>query len=210
MAQLGQASGGWTESSSALRVEHAGIFNSTCVLVDDAFTQTNPPIVTVAATISDRVDQTKLGVLSGSVAFTRPDDADGNAIGGPNPVGVATALNRPCGVFVNDALGNAFENTPGVASGKNTYMSGQGTYANRLFETQVLALDGALGAQGADLAAYLPGMWLYASRNGYITHANGAADLANQCYEGSNPTIIGLCKMGPDATQNELVYDQRI
>lgn len=219
MAQLGQATGGWTESSSALRVEHAGIYNSTGVLTDDSFTQTNPPIVTTAGTISDKVDTTKLGILSGSVAFTRPDDADGNSHGGPfSPV--ATANVHPIGIYVNDALGNAFENTPAVASGKGTYMSGYGTYANQLYETQVLTGANA----GNDLTAYTPGQALYASRNGYLTNAvaaDYAANAAEQCYEG-NPavfmtgvagvgaTVIGIVKMSPDAVQNELLYDQRI
>ena len=219
MAQLGQASGGFMESSSALRVEHAGIFNSTGVLADDAFTQTNPPIVTAAGTSSDKVDTTKLGVLSGSVAFTRPEDADGNTIGGPDDTAVGTAGCIPVGVFVNDALGNAFENTPGVASGKGTYMSGQGTYANQLYETQILHADGTIGLQAADLPAYAPGMLLYASQNGYLTHFQTAAFLAptsldNQLYEQAAgfgaQTVIGVVKMAPDATQNELLYDQRI
>ena len=218
MSQLGQASGGWTESSSALRVEHAGIFNSTGVLSDDAFTQTNPPTVVVTSTISDKVDTTKLGVLSGSIAFTRPDDSDGNTIGGPSTVAADNGV-IPVGVFVNDALGNAFENTPGVASGKGTYMSAQGTYANGLYETQVLNADGTMGAQGADLPSYAPGMVLYASQNGYLTHFQTAAfaaptDTDFQTYERKASfgvlTIIGRVKMAPDATQNELVYDQRI
>ncbi|OHD24548.1 MAG: hypothetical protein A2Y38_08825 [Spirochaetes bacterium GWB1_59_5] len=211
MAQLGQASGGWTESSSALRVEHAGIFNATGVLTEDAFTQTNPPIVTTAGTISDKVDTTKLGILSGSVAFTRPDDADGNSHGGPfSPAATANVI--PLGIYVNDALGNAFENTPAVASGKGTYMSGMGTYANQLYETQVLTG----GTAGNDLTAYIPGQRLYASRNGYLTNAvpgdYAGADTALQLYEGAVAvaTVIGLVKMSPDAVQNELLYDQRI
>lgn len=213
MAQLGQASGGWTESSSALRVEHAGIFNATGVLTDDAFTQTNPPIVTGGTTISDKVDTTKLGILSGSVAFTRPDDADGNSHGGPLAP-VATVNVRPIGVYVNDALGNAFENTPAVASGKGTYMSGMGTYANQLYETQVLTAGNA----GNDLTAYIPGQALYASHNGYLTNAvaaDYAVNASEQVYEGDPATfgvatVIGIVKMAPDAVQNELLYDQRI
>lgn len=217
MPMLGQASGGWTESSSALRVLHAGIFNAVGVLTDDSFTQTNPPVVTVANTISDKVDTTKMGVLSGSVAFARPDAATSNHIGGPLAPNDGA---RVLGVFVNDALGNAFENTPGVASGKNTYMSSCGTHGNALYETQVLTAANA----GNDLTAYAAGQKLYASRNGFLTNAI-AADFTNhggdQCYEGdpaalqtglngADVTLIAVVKMAPDTVQNELVYDQRI
>ena len=71
MALLGQASGGFTESSSSLRILHVGIRNTVGVLCEDAFTQSNPPVE--AANISDQVDTSTLGVLSGSVAFTRAD-----------------------------------------------------------------------------------------------------------------------------------------
>jgi hypothetical protein len=98
---LGQASGGFTESSSALRLLHVGVRNTVGILTDDAFTQTNPPIVTAAGSISTNVDTSVLGVLSGSVAFTRPDQGS-NYIGGPvDPVGTAGV--RPLGLFINNA-----------------------------------------------------------------------------------------------------------
>lgn len=220
MALLGQASGGFTESSSALRILHVGIRNTVGVLTEDAFTQTNPPVTTVAAQISTQVDTSVRGVLSGSVVFARPD-AGSNFIGGPVEPGTADATQvRPLGVFINTAVGNAFENQPGPASGKGPYVSGQGTYGNALFETQVIqAAAGALAA-GADLV-YSTGMELIASRNGYMmpraTAQTGALislDTANQAVEVANgataSTTLGVLKMPPDSTMNELVYDQRI
>ena len=218
MPLLGQASGGWTESSSALRVLNLGIANSIGTLTDDAFTQTNPPQVVVANTITAQVDQTLSGVLSGSVCFARGDAAGGsNFIGGPAAVGTANV--RVLGVFINSANGNAFENTPGVASGKGPYVSGQGTFGNTLFEDKVLTAANA----GNALTALAPGQGLYASRNGYLTNAI-AADFTNnttdQTWEQgdldaagtprTDPTLIGVVKMPPDATQGDLVYDQRI
>lgn len=194
---LGQASGGFTESSSALEVLHAGVFNAVGVLTDDSFTQNNPPVI--AVNITNQVDQTLNGVLSGSVAFARGDAGGGaNFIGGPPAVGTAAAV---LGVFLNSANGNSFENTPGTASGKNTYMSSQGTYANRLFEDQNLVTGVAL--------TYLCSNRLFASQNGFLT--NVAAD--NNRWEtiaSGNLTVIGVLKMPPDSTQNFLVYDQRI
>lgn len=214
MPLLGQASGGWTESSSALRILNLGIANSVGVLTDDSFTQTNPPIITVAATVTAQVDQTLSGVLSGSVCFARGDAGGGtNFIGGPTAALLANV--GILGVFINSANGNAFENTPGTASGKGPYVSGQGTFGNTLFEDKVLTAANA----GNALTAYNVAQELRASLNGYLTNAI-AADYAvtsvEQLWEGNDAafatkgTVIGIVKMVPDATQGDLVYDQRI
>jgi hypothetical protein len=223
MPMLGQASGGFTESSSALRLLHVGVRNSTGILTDDAFTQTNPPIITATNTISDNVDTSVLGVLSGSVAFTRPDQGS-NYLGG-NAEGLATAtyetLVRPLGLFLNNASGNAFENQPGPASGKNTYTSSQGTHASQLFETQIL--DGATttAATGDDIT-YVNGLSLIASRNGFLMPNldvdNGAdsldeADLSAEAEHAGAAdvsTIIAILKMPADSVQNEIMFDQRV
>lgn len=210
MSLLGQASGGWTESSSALRLLHAGKRNTVGVLTDDAFTQANPRVQTTAANVSAQVDTTATGVLSGSVAFVR-QDAGENFIGGPtagNTYGGADdARQRPLGVFINSANGNAFENTPGTASGKGPYMSSQGTYGNSLFETQ--NQNG-----GAAALTYTAGDSLLASVNGFLTNvadADNSHDIDHGSTDpGGNHYEIAVLKMAPDATQNELVYDQRI
>jgi len=219
MPMLGQASGGFTESSSALRLLHPGVRNTVGVLTADAFTQTNPPIVTTAGTISTQTNTGVLGVLSGSVAFTRPDQGS-NFIGGPvEPGAPDNILVRPLGCFINTAVGNAFENQPGPASGKGPYMSGQGTYGNQLFESQAIATEGAITA-GDDLI-YTAGQELIASRNGYlmmrVTTQTGAAvslDVAALASEVANgntaSTLIGVLKMPPDSEQFEIVYDQRV
>jgi len=204
MPLLGQASGGFTESSSALRILNVGIRNTVGVLTSDSFTQTNPPAVTGAATITTQVDTTKRGVLSGSVAFARPDAGGGsNYVGGPGILTTAAAgpatptspASVVLGVFINSANGNPYENTPGPASGKGPYVSAMGTYGNALFETQNLNSGAAL--------TYAVGDSLLASWNGYLTNVNNA----NNYYA---TTVIGILKMPADAVQNELVYDQRI
>lgn len=219
MAELGQASGDWTESSSALRIMHPGVQNTLGIATLDAFTQTNPPIVTVASTISTQVNTRAFGVLSGSVIFSRRDQGS-NYIGGPvEPGAPDQLLIKPMGVLINNAAGNAFENQPAVASGRIPYVSGQGTYGNRLFETQALAAAGAL-AQG-DQLIYATGQELVASRNGYlqmrVTTQTGAAislDLATITSQIANgqaaSDTIGILKMPPDSTMYELIYDQRI
>jgi hypothetical protein len=215
---LGQASGGFTESSSALRLLHVGIRNTNAVLTIDSFTQTNPPIVTSALTISNNVDTSVLGVLSGSIAFTRPDEGS-NYIGGPKEpgAGVNALCTKPVGLFINNAVGNAYENTPGPASGLGPYVSAMGTYASQLFETQAPAAAGAYGAN-ADLI-YTSGMGLMASRNGYLipTQDSAGATLAATATFSSEvtngaavATTIAILRMPADSTQPEVVFDQRI
>ena len=210
MALSGQASGGWTESSSALRILYVGIRNSVGILAADAFTQSNPSAITTAAAASSSAgfDSSVLGVLGGSVAFTRPDTGS-NEIGGPaiaaqgaNPAGItAVDGSRPLGVFINSAAGNSYENQPAVASNKNPYVSGQGTYANDLFETQNLTSAAAL--------TYTTGDLLFASCNGFLTNL-AADEYTQQLPAGAEQYLMGVLKMPADAVQAEIVYDQRI
>lgn len=220
MPLLGQASGGFTESSSALRILHVGIRNSVGILTDDAFTQTNPPqTATGSATVTDAIGLAPevLGVLSGSVAFARPD-AGSNYVGGPSDGAASAGFQHVLGLFINNAVGNAFENTPGVASGKGPYVSGQGTYASSLYETQILVANGGLVA--GDDVTYVVGQPLMASLNGYLMpEFDGAAGVqlnnTNNSIESKNSavggvTTIGILKMPADSTQQEIVFDQRI
>ena len=200
MALLGQASGGFTESSSALRILHVGVRNTVGQLTADAFTQSNP--VYAAANTSTRAPgllTNVLGVLSGSVAFTVTGSS--NEHGGPtqNPV---AATERALGIFINNASGNAFENQPGVASNRGPYVSAQGTYANLLYETH--DIDG----QGSIQTSYVPGAPLGASRNGFLTTDVDAAH--NHPDFETNGQVIAIVKIAPDSTSDELVYDQRI
>lgn len=232
MPLTGQASGGWTESSSALRILHVGVRNTVGVLTDDSFTQTNPPIITTAGTVSTSPGALTevLGVLSGSVAFTRPD-AGSNFIGGPTKTAMALPADvtqvLPLGCFINNATGNPYENLPGVASGKGPYVAAMGTYGSRLFETQLLvATSGTVVAAGTALT-YVAGQKLVASQNGYLMPSvvfNGAALVAVDNTAGGGAyntlesvnagavvaTTIGILKMAPDSVMNEIVFDQRI
>ena len=209
MALLGQASGAFTESSSSLRILHVGIRNTVGVITDEAFEQTNPPTFSVdglgASTVSTQVATTIFGVLSGSVAFTRPD-IDDNVIGGP-VLGETGCV--PLGIFINHAAGYSFENTPAAASNKCPYVSAQGCYANSLFETEQVSNGGGavIGNKTALTAQYASGQSLIASVNGYLTNetTDGIAAQAN-----GTDVVIGIVKMAPDNTQDEIVYDQRI
>ena len=206
MALLGQASGNFTESNSALRIMHVGVRNTVGQLTADAFTQANPVNSPNAAAISTAPGMlsTVFGVLSGSVAFSRPDSALPGAVGGPKAFGggVINGQNqRALGCFINNANGNAYTNIPGVASNKGPYVSAQGTYGNRLWETQ--AQNGGF----ADLT-YTIGDELYGSLNGFLT--NVSADSQEDIEGAANVTVVGILKITHDSLANELVYDQRI
>jgi len=217
MPLLGQASGGFTESSSALRILHVGIRNTIGVLTADSFTSVNPINSAAAARNSSQCDTTKLGVLSGAVCIARPDEGS-NYVGGVTAVASKVQGMYPLGVFINSANGNSFENTPGTASGKGPYVSAQGCYANSLYETSQQNATTAL--------TYAVGDCLGTSPNGFLTNAQaGHASESWECHAGgtvlvfgvgintavpADYTIIGIVKMPPDSTQNELVYDQRI
>jgi hypothetical protein len=194
----GQSSGDFRETSGRVQLFHAITRNSIGVLAPNSFTQANPPVVTPAAAKSSTLANiTKVGVLGGSVAFTRPDVGN-NFIGGP--IGPAnTAGVMPLGIFLNDALGNPFENTPGVASGRGPYISGSGSCLGvSVYETKSLVAVG-----NADIS-YAVGDKLYASQNGLLTKV--AAD----AYEASNPTLMGIVKIAPDANSAVLVFDLRV
>ena len=237
MALLGQASGGWTESSSALRILYVGHRNSIGILTDDSFTRPTPP-----SPPRDRPPRTawtppfsascparwpSLAPIRAPTTLAAPATTPSSPLAvavRPAPTApAASRCYRPLGLFINDAAGNAFENQPGVASGKGPYVSSQGSYASSLYETNNISA-GAIGGLASGAAwTYITGVPLITSLNGYLMPAHiwdGAAeqstDVAAAALEsavinaGGSSTTIGILKMPADATQPELVFDQRI
>ncbi len=163
----GQSNGGeYSLNQGALRILYSLIKDTIPALASDGFTQSNPPVVTTTSAVSTTLPN-KLGVLGGSVAFTRVD-VGSNTVGGPVLVDSEYVNLRPMGLFINDALGNAFENTPAVASGKAPYIRG-GSVGLKIYETQVQTTTGG-GTVGDDLTSYAVGDKLYASVNGLLTN----------------------------------------
>lgn len=234
MALLGQPTGAWTESATSLRVLHPGVKNATGLITDDAFTQSNPPVVSTNVSAKLGADANSIGVLSGSVAISRPDGGS-NYIGGAGAAALETAYKagggsaatshggraiKVLGVFYNAANGNnGYDNNPAAASGKLMYVSAQGTFGNSLYETALIGAATATHLAGTALV-YSAGVELIASRNGYLMpkwHTDGVSlddvtvGLESAYVNADNSsTIIGICKMAPDSAQNEIVYDQRI
>ena len=209
----GQASGDFRLSQGALRVLYSLIKDTIPVLAADGFTQSNPNVVTTTANKSTTIPvNVKKGILGGSVAFTRPD-VGANTVGGAVLVATAyVAKTRPLGLFLNDAAGNAFENTPAVASGKGPFLRG-GACGTKLYETQI-----QIGASTA--LQYSIGDRLYASVNGYLTNrwqdsyeaqwitaaAVGGATSSGNAAE-YDITCMGIVLSPPDANNAELFIE---
>lgn len=203
----GQSSGDFRETSGRVQIYYVVTRNSMGSLTPDALTQSNPPVVTAAANKSTTLAGiTKSGVLGGSIAFTRYDYGNGY-VGGPVQVAAAyDARIKPLGVFINDALGNAFENTPGVASGKGPYVCGSGsTVGVAIYETKNQI-------SGSATITYQPGDKVYASVNGLLTNVLADAYEFNVSGQGTLPfvTLMGIVKVAPDANNGLLVVDLRV
>lgn len=201
MSNHGQASGDGNESSAALNILYVGHRNScSATLATDGFTQVNPPIVPTSKTETLSLTP-KYGILSGSVAFTRPDAGNG-MIGGPLLAAPAMGACKPLGIFINDAAGNAYENTPAAASGQAPYVSSQGTMGTRLYETKDVGT-------GADIT-YAAGDDLYASVNGYLTNVLDADNVLELAHGAATATLMGVVKVAPDSKVAEIVFDLRV
>lgn len=206
----GQSSGDFKETSSRVQLLHVVTRNSVGLLTPDAFTQANPPVVTDYKSTT-LANITKVGVLGGSVAFTRPDFGNGYHGGPVAPLGSYLSGLRPLGLFLNDAIGNAFENTPGVASGRGPYVCGSGSCVGvSIYETKVLFTDGS-GSWGSfnagDTLTYAPGDIVYASANGLLTKVPTDSYEYRAIDWPVNVTRVGVVKVAPDANSSLLVID---
>lgn len=147
--------------------------NSIPVLSDDCFTKANYGVNT-NSTLSVN---TPRGVLGGSVAGISPG-LDYTAV-------PCTDNLSPIGLFVNDAAGAAFENSPAVASGKVAVIKGQPSVEVDVYET--------------DGITYAVGELLYCSAQGFLTNALST--------EG---TVIGVITKAPSTSSPTIGLDARI
>lgn len=202
MLSLGQGSGDFAETSGRVQAFHVGFRNSVGILSPDAFTQDNPPVVTTNVS-STLTGITTKGVLGSTIAFTRPDAGNG-FIGGPKAGTANDLLLLPLGIFINDALGNAYENTPGVASVRGPYYSGMGCFGLTLWETKNIETGATLTFNAGDK--------LFASRNGLVTNLNDDGN-SYESFERSadnSGVLIAVVKVAPDADNALMVIDLRI
>jgi len=154
--------------------------NSIPVLSDDCFTKQN--YGANAGGNSTLSVNTPRGVLGGSVAAVSP--------GLDYTVVPCTTILEPVGLFVNDAAGAAFENSPAVASGKVAVIKGLPSVEVDVYET--------VGLSGG---TYAVANLLYCSAQGLLTNVPSA---------GNGNVVIGICTKRPTTASPTLGLDQRI
>lgn len=165
----------------ALTILIRGQLNSIPVLSDACYTKQNYGANAGGNTTLSV--NTPRGVLGGSVA--------GISAGLDYTVVPCTDDLRPVGLFVNDAAGAAFENSPAVASGKIAVMKAQASVEVDVYETRN-------AANTADIV-YAVGNFLYCSAQGLLTNEVST--------EG---TVIGILTKAPSTASPTLGLDERI
>ena len=150
------------------------------VLSDDCFTKQNYG-ANVGGNSTLSVN-TPRGVLGGSVAGISP--------GLDYTVVPCTTILQPVGLFVNDAAGAAFENSPAVASGKIAVIKGLASVEVDVYETN---------ETNAAPVVYAVGNFLYSSDQGLLT----TTDAGSQ-------TIVGIVTKRPSTASPTLGLDERL
>ena len=143
---------------------------------------------------NSRLDtNTNSGILAGSVVAVV-----GNGEIGPCAGDSSTVFDMAVGVAVNDAVGNAYESSSAVASGKVVYMHGNGTvFSTDIYET--------VDTDGSTPVVYAFGDKLYSSQNGLLTSVNGMLSTPSAFN-----TVIGLVLTAPSASDPYMVVQMRI
>lgn len=164
----------------ALTILIRGQLDSIPVLSDDCFTRAN--YGENAGGNTTLSVNTPRGVLGGSVAAV--------SAGSDYTVVPGDDTTMPVGLFVNDAAGAAFENSPAVASGKVAVMKAMASVEVDVYETVNAANNGNV--------AYDVGDYLYSSAQGLLT------------TEDDNPIVIGVVTKAPSISSPTLGLDMRI
>ncbi len=140
----------------SLKIHYAVTRDTLSVLRTSDFTRTNVRFDSGSGTESLGADFPD-GQLGGHVTVQTGDFE----------VGVMTASSTeiPLGLFINDAAGSPFENTPAVASGKSPHMMGTGS----VVEVDVFEINTAGGGALTYAAAGATSL-LFGSNNGLVTN----------------------------------------
>lgn len=155
-----------------LYIKNRGVNNSLYELAPEGFTKTNPAAIAG--------ENPPYGVLGGSVAALKANE-DGKYI--------ATAgdgTNKPIGLFLNNAEGEAWENAPAVASGKVAVFM-RGDCEVDLYEQ----VEFAVGDE------------LYCSANGFLTNVKPSAASLSESGT-ADDTVIGIVTKVPTTAEPTL------
>ena len=156
-----------------------GMLNSIPVCSDDCFTKANYGVGPANTTLSVN---TPRGVLGGSVA--------GISAGLDYTAVPCTNTLMPIGLFVNDAAGAAFENSPAVASGKVSVMKCMASVEVDVYATT---------RSNAAPVVYAVGAPLYCDAQGFLT-----TEVA------TSAVVIGVVTKAPQTASPTLGLDMRI
>jgi len=161
----------------ALRIKYRGHNDTLSSLEASAYTRQNFGNMPGGRTSATITGDTPDGQLGGMVAMPTGD----------YEVGIYDATTNPVGLFINDAVGSAYENTPAVASGKSPYAHSFGTYEVDIYETM-------LENGNAFAAPYAAGELLYASNFGLLTKENTGSGVVGICVKApsTNDPFLGL------------------
>lgn len=136
---------------------------------------------------------TNKGILAGSVVAVAGSGTIGPAAGDST-----TVFDKVVGIAVNDAVGNPYESSSAVGSGKVVYAHGSGTVISTdIYETK--------GTDGTAAVTYTAGDLLYASQNGLLTNTSGLASAPTATY-----TVVGIVLKVPSAADPYMTFQMKI
>jgi len=138
---------------------------------------------------------TNKGLLAGSVVAVAGSQTIDAAAGD------SSTYDKVVGIAVNDAVGNPFESSSAVGSGKVVYAHGSGTVISTdIYETK--ATDGTAAI------TYAYGDKLYASQNGLLTNSDGM-DLTQAGLD-LYSTLLGIVLKVPTASDPFMTFQMKI
>lgn len=136
---------------------------------------------------------TNKGILGGSVVAVAGSQIIAAAAGDST-----TVYDKVVGIAVNDAVGNPYESSSAVGSGKVVYAHGSGTVISTdIYETKQ--------TDGTATVTYAYGDKLYASQNGLLTNTDGLASTPTAMY-----TFIAILLKVPTASDPFMTFQMKI
>jgi len=174
----------------SLKIHYAVVRDTLAVLQTSDFTRTNVKYDGGGGTVVLGADFPD-GQLGGQVAVHT----------GSFEVGVMSSADEfPIGLFINDAAGSPFENTPAVASGKSPFVSGSGSVVEvNIWEATDSGLlptttPPATTPPPAPLLGipYTAGALLYGSGNGLVTTEVGTHVLGSVYRTPGTAGLLGV------------------
>lgn len=136
---------------------------------------------------------TNKGILAGSVVAVAGSKEIGPCAGDSTSV-----FDKAVGIAVNDAVGNPYESSSAVASGKCVYAHGSGTVLSTdIYETKQ--------TDGTAVVTYAAGDKLYSSQNGLLTNSSGMANAPS-----ATNTVVGILLKIPTSSDPYLSIQMKI